>query len=193
MMSSETTRPEKKKKTRAPMSAYDRMVVMLSRRDHSAAELTTKLKKAEHTPEEIEEALEFARTRGWLPDESVIATREAGRLARAGKSPQQINAWLKKKGLPTKGFVIEESEEESAYKTATKAWSRLVRTAERDVAKAEKAKIAGKKRSSWGGPASGAGLESTLKTRVTRLLITRGFSSTTARMVFTRLLEENPL
>lgn len=187
------TRKTTNKPPKNPMTAYDRMVVLLSRRDHSAQELTEKLKKAEHTPEEIEEALEFARTRNWLPDETVLATREAGRLARAGKSPQQINAWLKKKGLPTKGFVIEENEEESAYKTAMKSWSRLVRTAERDVAKAEKAKIAGKKRSSWGGPASGANLADTLKTRVTRLLITRGFSSTTARMVFTRLLEENPL
>lgn len=173
------------------------MVQLLSRRDHSAAELTAKLKKSEHATEDIEAALEFARSRNWLPDEAVLAARESVRLARAGKSPAQISTWLKKKGLPTKGFTIADddqvNEEESAYKTAVKSWSRLVRTAERDVEKAAKKKAAGAKRSTWGGPASGIGLEDTLKTRVTRLLMSRGFSSTTARMVFNRLLGENPL
>ena len=179
------------------MKAYDRMVMLLSRRDHSERELLEKLKKAEHPPEEIAEAIEFAKTKGWLPDEAVLSARESTRLARAGKSPSQINAWLRKKGLPTKGFEIPEddkvNEEESAYKTATKSWARMVRTAERDVEKAAKKKAAGVKRSSWGGAASGLGLEETLKSRVTRLLMSRGFSSTTARMVFNRLLTENPL
>lgn len=179
------------------MKAYDRMVMLLSRRDHSERELIEKLKKAEHSPEEIADAITFAKEKNWLPDEAVLAARESTRLARAGKSPSQINTWLRKKGLPTKGFEIPEedvvNEEESAYKTAVKSWSRLVRTAERDVEKAAKKKAAGVKRSQWGGPASGQGLEETLKSRVTRLLMSRGFSSTTARMVFNRLLTENPL
>jgi regulatory protein len=188
-----------KKATRpkSTMKAYDRMVMLLSRRDHSERELVEKLKKAEHPLEEIEAAIEFAKEKNWLPDESVLAVRESTRLARAGKSPSQITAWLRKKGLPTKGLEIPEedkvNEEESAYKTAIKSWSRLVRTAERDVEKAAKKKAAGGKRSSWGGPASGLGLEETLKSRVTRLLMSRGFTSTTARMVFNRLLSENPL
>ena len=187
----ETT--SRRKKAPSLKTAYERMVDLISRRDHSTIELTAKLKKAGHPPDEIESALETARLQKWLPDETVLAEREAGRQARAGKSPSQINGWLRKKGLPTKGFVIEENEEESAYKTATKSWARLLRTAERDVEKAAKKKAAGGKRSSWGGPASGIGLEDTLKSRVTRLLMSRGFSSTTARMVFNRLLGENPL
>lgn len=191
--SPETKRRPRKEKVPSTRTAYDRMVDLLSRRDHSTMELKSKLKKAGHVPEEIESALEAARLQQWLPDETILAEREAGRLARAGKSPTQIKSWLTKKGLPTKGFVIEENEEESAYKTAMKSWARLVRTAARDVEKAAKKKAAGGKRSSWGGPRSGIGLEDTLKTRVTRLLMTRGFSSTTARMVFNRLLSENPL
>ena len=50
------------------MKAYDRMVMLLSRRDHSIKELKEKLKKAEHPQEEIDEAIEFATTKGWLPD-----------------------------------------------------------------------------------------------------------------------------
>lgn len=188
--------PTTNNRTRTPVTAYQRMVKLLSRRDHSEKELTEKLQKAEHSPEEIAEALEVARSKKWLPDETVLAARESARLALAGKSPSQITMWLKKKGLPTKGFVIAEddqvNEEESAYKTASKSWARLVRTAERDVEKAAKKKAAGEKRSQWG---SGrvSGLEETLKLRVTRLLLSRGFSSTTARMVFNRLLSENPL
>jgi SOS response regulatory protein OraA/RecX len=168
------------------------MVDLLSRRDHSTLELTAKLKKAGHTPEEIESALEDARLHKYLPDESVLATREAGRLARAGKSPSQIKSWLTKKGLPTKGLVIEESEDDSAYKTAMKAWARLVRTAARDVEKAAKKKALGVKKSSWSRPSGDGGVESQLKSRVIRLLISRGFSSSTAQKVFSRLLSENP-
>jgi len=192
-------------RTKKPVSAYERMVTLLSRRDHSTAELRAKLKKADHSEEEIEETLEFARSKNWLPDESVLAAREFTRLARAGKSPSQIASWLKKKGLPTKGFTIDEAdfidEEESAYKTASKAWARLCRTAQRDTEKAAKRKLSGKKKSSWGGFGGGFGsssnpqraLEESLKLRVSRLLQSRGFSSVTARSVFTRLLNENPL
>lgn len=175
-----------KPRRKSTITAYDRMVMLLSRRDHSAHELAAKLRKAEHSDEEIQEALDFARTRNWLPDDMTLAGREAARLARAGKSPFQIQIWLKKKGLPTRGFTKPEgaeddtSEEDSAYKTASKAWGRLVRAAERDVEK-EQAKNRTR------------GVEESLKLRVSRLLVTRGFSSSVARAVFTRLLSENPL
>lgn len=174
-------------------SAYDRMVDLLSRRDHSSIELAAKLKKAGHTQEEIETALETAGMHKWLPDEMVLATREAGRMARAGKSPSQISACLRKKGLPTKGLVIEETEEESAYKTAMKSWSRLVRTAGRDVEKAAKKATSGARKGSWGRFQSDKGVKGMLENRVLRLLISRGFSSSTAQKVFSRLLSENPL
>lgn len=172
------------------------MVDLLSRRDHSQMELTAKLKKAGHPLAEIDDALATAKKHRWLPDETVLAAREAGRLARAGKSPAQISVWLRKKGLPTKGFAIEENEDESAYKTAMKSWSRLVRTAARDVEKAQKQATTSKSRS-WGASTAdefpAPALKIHLKTRVVRLLISRGFSTSTAQKVFSRLLSENPL
>ena len=192
-------KPAEKNRHRPQKTAYERMVDLLSRRDHSAKELTEKLRKAEHTPEEIEKAIAFARERKWLPDEKVLASRESARLARAGKSPAQISVWVKKIGLPTSGFEIDPeeavSEDESAYKTAMKSWARLVRTAERDV---ERAKMSGNGRRSWsndpdGVSASAANLQESLKNRVIHLLVRRGFSGSTARKVFTRLLAENPL
>lgn len=190
---------------RSLVSAYDRLVQMLSRRDHSEREIRNKLAKAQHSPEEIDAALETARSRKWLPDESVLATREAGRLARIGKSPQQIKSWLSKKGLPTSGIAAElaENESESAYKTAAKVWSKQLRMAHRQLEKdAKKAlqKVGNKasRRSSYNedgsDPDGGTSqLEYLVRNRVQRLLISRGFSSSTARAVYARLLRENPL
>lgn len=169
--------------SRPGMSAYDRLVQMLARRDHSELEIRTKLARAQHTAEEIDSTLEMARSRKWLADETVLATREASRLALAGKSPQQIRSWLNKKGLPTEGLgaALAENEAESAYKTAAKAWAQQVRMAARQLEKQDSNR------------ARPAQLEYLLRQRVQRLLLSRGFSSSTARSVYARLLEENPL
>jgi regulatory protein len=192
-------------RSRSLISAYDRLIQLLSRRDHSERELRTKLSSAEHSKEEIDAAIEVARSRKWLPDESVLATREAARLARIGKSPQQIRSWLNKKGLPTGGIAAElaENEAESAYKTAVKVWSKQLRMAERQLEKDAKKALqrAGNKaarRSTYNedgsDPNGGTSqLEYLVKNRVQRLLISRGFSSSTARSVYARLLRENPL
>jgi regulatory protein len=191
-------------RSRSLISAYDRLIQLLSRRDHSERELRTKLSRAEHSEEEIDAAIEVARSRKWLPDESVLATREAARLARIGKSPQQIRSWLSKKGLPTGGLAAElaENEVESAYKTAAKVWSKQLRMAQRQLEKDAKTALqkAGNKaarRSHYneGGsePGGTSQLEYLVKNRVQRLLISRGFSSSTARSVYARLLRENPL
>lgn len=192
---------------RPSISAYDRLIQMLSRRDHSEREIRNKLAKAKHSAEEIDAALETARSRKWLPDESVLAAREAGRLARIGKSPQQIKSWLSKKGLPTSGIAAElaENESESAYKTGSKAWSKQVRMAQRQLKKdaekeAKKALLKASqqqaRRSNYGDDNENGGssqLEYLVRNRVQRLLISRGFSSSTARAVYARLLRENPL
>lgn len=161
------------------------MVDYLARRDHSERELRDKLTKAGHADQEIEAALAEARERKWLPDEATLALREADRLARQGKSPQQIRIWLGRKGLPISGLqsLLTENEEQSAYKTALKAWAQQRRMAERQLAKLVKLEVRD-------GPPN---LERLLRDRMQRLLISRGFSGTTARAVFARLLEENPL
>lgn len=182
------TTTESKPKRPSGRSAYDRLVDYLARRDHSERELREKLKKAQHTDQEIESAIGEARERKWLPDESVLATREADRLARQGKSPQQIRVWLSRKGLPTSGLqaLLTENEEQSAYKTALKAWAQQRRLAERQLAKLADADGSD---DSFSQP----DLERLLRDRLQRLLISRGFSGSTARAVFTRLLKENPL
>ena len=188
-----TSESPRRKLTR---SAYDRLVDYLARRDHSERELRDKLRKAEHPDHEIEAAIEEARARKWLPDESVLATREADRLARQGKSPQQIRVWLSKKGLPTSGLqtLLTENEEQSAYKTALKAWAKQRRLAERQLSKqlSNPADSSQDDSNSYGGY-HGGGLERLLRDRLQRLLISRGFSGSTARAVFARLLKENPL
>jgi SOS response regulatory protein OraA/RecX len=182
---------------RSVLSAYDRLIQLLSRRDHSERELRTKLSRAEHSEEEISAAIEVAQTRKWLPDEAVLATREAGRLARIGKSPQQIRSWLSKKGLPTAGLAAElaENETESAYKTAAKVWSKQLRMAQRQLEKDSKKTARRSTYNEDGSDADGCSmqLEYLVRNRVQRLLISRGFSSTTARAVYARLLRENPL
>ncbi len=186
----------RKDRRRSTLSAYDRLIQMLSRRDHSERELRTKLARAEHSEEEIEAAIGIARARKWLPDETILATREAGRLARGGKSPQQIRSWLSKKGLPTTGLAAElaENEAESAYKTAVKTWAKQVRMAARQMEKtATKAASRGQDEGAPGRQHRPADLEFIVRTKVQRLLLGRGFSSSTARAVYARLLKENPL
>jgi SOS response regulatory protein OraA/RecX len=160
------------------------MVYLLARRDHSERELRLKLKNAEHSEFEINLAIEEARARKWLPDEQMLATREADRLARLGKSPQQIRAWLARKGLPIDQLqlqeLLQENEMQSAHKTAIKVWDQQKRLAERQVGRPG---LASRK----------LGLERVFRDRMQRLLISRGFSVATARAVFARLLKENPL
>lgn len=166
---------------RSKLSAIDRLVKLLAKRDHSRLELKEKLQKAEHSQDEILEALAFAEDRKWLKDDAELAARESARLSRAGKSRRQIEVWLKKKGLPLQriqgpddDFAGEELE--AALKVTEKTWARLVRSAEKDHKKEPR-----------------RSKESYLKLRVSRLLMGRGFGTSTAQAVYARLLRENPL
>ncbi|MBK7893190.1 MAG: RecX family transcriptional regulator [Bdellovibrionales bacterium] len=150
---------------------------LIAKRDHSRKELREKLKRAEHTQDEIEAALAEAEDRRWLPSENELAHREAARLSRGGKSTQQIRQWLMKKGLPTAAAASGETDETAAAaKMAEKAWARLLRSAEKDHKKDPR-----------------RSLESAMRLRVVRQLVGRGFSSQTAQAVYARLLKENPL
>lgn len=152
---------------------------MLARRDHSRREIQQKLKKAGHLESEIEAALTRATERRWLLDETVLASREANRLARAGKSRPVIEQWLKRKGLPTQSIEWEtplaDQEFASALTLAQRAWPRLLRAAVRDCGK-----TSGRMTT-----------EFSLRNRLQRMLLQRGFTAATARSVFTRLWREN--
>ncbi len=166
----------------------------MARRDHSEQELREKLQKAQHSKSEIEDAIDRARLQKWLPDESALAAREADRLARLGRSPQQIRVWLIRKGLPTSNLqaLFSENEVQSAYKTAAKAWANQLRLAERQLSKT-KDRLDGIRSGDDTTDVGSGGIVRLLRERMQRLLISRGFSGTTARAVFARLLKENPL
>lgn len=166
----------------------------MARRDHSERELREKLRRAQHSESEVEDAIAQARLQKWLPDESVLAAREADRLARLGRSPQQIRVWLTRKGLPTSNLqeLLSENEAQSAYKTAAKAWTNQLRLAERQLSKARDRAV-GFQPDHDSTDVGSEDLVRLLRDRMQRLLISRGFSGATARAVFARLLKENPL
>lgn len=184
-------------------SAYDRLVAMLARRDHSRKEIREKLSRAQHSIEEIEALIAFAEDHRWLADEETLASREANRLARAGKSRPQIMAWLRKKGLPADAIVWEipqdELELEGALKIAQSARGRLQRAAVKDAKReaqkrmARKFSTATRNDGSHADESGESAVAAAMKNRLYRLLVSRGFSSATARAVCARLATENAL
>ena len=87
------------------MTARNKMMDYLARRDHSEKEIRQKLKKTKaFSEEQIEKAIEFGRDNGWLPDTpekmEVLSEKTAGFLHRRKKGIQYINQFLAKKGLP---------------------------------------------------------------------------------------------
>lgn len=170
-------------------SAFDRLTDYLARRDHSRFELRQKLTKAQYSKEEIETAIHRAEANHWLPNESELALREATRMLEQGKSPMQVRLWLKKKGLPIDSLseelsaLFEQNEGLGAYRTAQKAWRRQRHLAERQYSRIQGASPSQDFQS----------VEYFLKTRIERLLISRGFHLNVCRRVFSRLLKENPL
>lgn len=86
-----------KKKTQ--VDARSKILEYLAARDHSEKELREKLGRR-YTPEEINDALESARSANLLPEPEVLAKQVAGTLSRKKKSHRYIQEFLKKKGLP---------------------------------------------------------------------------------------------
>lgn len=72
---------------------------LLARRDHSEAELRERL-AADFSAADIDDALEHARERRWLPEADALAGRLAESLHRQGRGIEFINRKLEEKGLP---------------------------------------------------------------------------------------------
>lgn len=87
-------------KKRAPLTAFNTIMNLLARRDHSERELRQKLRRREFSSEEIERALEKARTQNWMADPEKLAERWAEQLHRKSKGIHYINSSLSEKGLP---------------------------------------------------------------------------------------------
>ncbi|MGE0631371.1 MAG: regulatory protein RecX [Pseudobdellovibrionaceae bacterium] len=80
-------------------SAKDVVIKLLAIRDHSEAELRTKLEQRDFTPDEIEAALDFGRKSKLLAPPDALSERIAENLHRASKGIEYINQYLEKKGL----------------------------------------------------------------------------------------------
>lgn len=85
---------------RPPRTAYNTIMNLLSRRNHSERELIKKLREREFSSEEIELALEKARAQKWIENPEKLSEQFAGQLHRKNKGIQYINSTLSEKGLP---------------------------------------------------------------------------------------------
>lgn len=90
----------RKKWYQLAMLVKDKLMDYLARRDHSEKELKRKLSKF-YSPEEIEDAIEWARRQKWLPSADQLSERVASTLHRKFKGIHFINQYLREKGLPS--------------------------------------------------------------------------------------------
>lgn len=92
----------KKSKVNAP-TAKSKLADLLARRDHSPLELRAKL-AGRFPPEEIEEALAWAESRGWIPNDEVSYREFSLKIGesyhRRNKGIRFINSKLYRLGLP---------------------------------------------------------------------------------------------
>lgn len=79
------------------------LVRLLALRDHSPSELRKKMKRT-HETEAVEQVLEWATDKGWLPNDEesylVLAEKMSQGLHRRGKGMSYINKKLRSLGLP---------------------------------------------------------------------------------------------
>lgn len=104
------------------MDIRKKLIGYLAARDHSEFELKLKLKK-NYEPEEINEALEWARENKYLPEPEYISQRLAETLHRKYKGIHYINECLREKGLPTVGRNDEVELEKARHLIKNKASS----------------------------------------------------------------------
>jgi regulatory protein len=79
--------------------AYNSLIRLLSRRDYSELELTTKLKRW-YTDDAVTVAMEKARDYKWLKEPEQLAKSYSEVLHRKGKGHSALTRELKKRGLP---------------------------------------------------------------------------------------------
>lgn len=98
------TNSRDEKSNYTPWTARNKMMDMLARREHSEKEIRTKLKEKDFSDEDIDQAIEFGRSKNWLPnnDESLqkLSEKTADAFHRKNKGILYINNYLSEKGLP---------------------------------------------------------------------------------------------
>lgn len=97
------------KKPKAEITAHERAVRLLARREHSALELRQKLRQRGHEISEVEAELDALQARGWQSDERFAESRVNSRIG-AGHGPLKIRAELQAAGVAeshAKGALVE--------------------------------------------------------------------------------------
>jgi SOS response regulatory protein OraA/RecX len=105
-----------------PKRALNRIQYYLTRRDHSAKELETKLNRY-FTPEAFAEAMAKANELRWLRPPEVLSEQFANSLRKRKKSHRQIQQTLKTKGLTA--AKVDMDEELTAARAVAQKWTRL--------------------------------------------------------------------
>ena len=141
------------------VSAFDKAVDLLSRRDHFPAELAAKLRQRGYPPGEIEAALARCRELGYLDEERLAARFVEVRAVQRGWGPRRLRAELEKRGAPR----------EVAAAAAGLGTDLLAAALETALARAERRRPAGW----WVLPEERA--------RMVSSLVNRGFDPSTAR------------
>jgi regulatory protein len=81
-------------------NAFEKIVEIISYRDHSAKELRTKLTLKKFSEEEIEGGMGLAEEYNLIIEPEKLAENLCGQLHRKNKGILYINQYLKSKGLP---------------------------------------------------------------------------------------------
>lgn len=111
--------PKKPKRPAAEITAHERAVRLLARREHSALELRHKLRQRGHEAAEVEAELDALQARGWQSDERFAESRVNARIG-AGQGPLKIRAELQAAG-------IAESNARDALAEAEVDWDEQIR------------------------------------------------------------------
>ena len=84
---------------RPPLTARNKAMDFLARRDHSEKELRKKLLKT-FEPDKVDEALDYVKDRGWLLPPDELSEKATESLHRKKKGHLYIQNFLREKGLP---------------------------------------------------------------------------------------------
>ena len=112
------------------MSAYDKAVDLLSRREHTRKELESKLKEKGFGDEDIEEAVTTLISEGYLSDERFAEVYIRFRIRKAAEGRSILIMRLTEKGVPkslASSMVNKAWEEEEYLPTLIREWSKLSR------------------------------------------------------------------
>lgn len=110
------------------MSAYDKAVDLLSRREHTEKELEAKLREKGFNAEDTEEAVSTLKKEGYLSDERFSEVYIRSRMRKTAEGKPLLIMRLTEKGVSkslASVMVSKAWEEEEYLPTLTREWGKL--------------------------------------------------------------------